>query len=1838
MTLEGEEKHEDDASPRSKTSGTDSFLDELEEAGGRLEASLPKGAAGMSAADLIAAAVAGASDDGGFEYMAPPNTVAVVAMGTKASESTKNETAAAAVGGDGAAPESPRGSSSSAMSATAPVPGGKPLVVQAGGVAPPSSGVPPGRGASSSATAGSAVRPALAPSRGSPSTPVSVHPAFTTPPSGALLPPAGVRQSSRDRLAAAVGTGDFELVDPAKLLLVVDSLMEATEDTIARLGQQYDAVSRRALESCDDAEYSQWEARADKLLAQRSLEQGWLSYLRAQRPVVARAGPSASGEPSPKKETASKRQLLRVTKFAEKLYTHVPAFTSEKRVTTATPVAAIEKWVRSICDYLLSSLPALGQLIAEALAAYLSVSWSVPLGGSAEAPVVVGADSALTPMDSRPVGAQLEAILARTTVRRSAGEAFLDWVRRVVRVELVQQAASEYLHEALEALTDRVKAAVDPSVVKEINRGGAAQPVLSETDVFQLLYNLLKDRGRGHLSQAKRILGGLGQPPTMDKLTSRTSWEEVVRQAIDAYSRKLADLSALQGTVSWALLLLDSTLPIFPASAETPSASFFASDRVTALQRWRDRNLQATSRECMARLQEELRGATESAPVIGLVWTNAKSYADAAAAHVDQPRGRSDARTEGPRSRSGTPVGGERRGSASPTRPKCKHTAETCWRLRDRGECWYSGHTTAERDAAWKAVQEWKEPKKAPAAVEAPKQQGGDGSKGGRGGKGGKGGKGGDGKGKGGRVVKVDPEAVVAHGRNKDRRTQVDSDYAAVTPAEAEIAAAISNVFGESEVAATVDLFAVGVGGWVPGHTVPTDPVDETFSDGLAMNMPCMHLLQSTPPVPPPAESPRTATVVASARSQPKSALSRRHACVPWQAARIALVPSVRELERVFDEVFCGVAPYVAAMSPACQRVLLLRGGGWVADMFARAMTAIARGGGTVWQVWEDYMNTMASRSGGPMPVGGECVLVPRSQSNALLSLADREWYAGELCRLAAAIEPVEKELARLPTAVVGGGADASVADEQGAADSVKQLALQAAATCPPKRPVSDTGAGGNFFPMDPNNPDTVPVPPFDVRGATSATCQRFDRGRVKEFCWPTTDGDAITVPFLGSSSRTVQTDLISVGGMINDFQCEYHLSPNPANCYIEFPPEVTGTVKKRVPLEIGPAHNPTVRFPPTLDRKEARVMRPVDADLTELDRLLRVDEQAKARAERDRQLKQLGQVGKSWKPSLRIAPIAARLSAFSVPGFEPAAEADAAEAADDGATEEPAVAGSRFSSKLLRQVVAAAKKLSKRSQSGGSTPPMPAAEVPNPGAWRFDRQLQRVDGVSVVQPAPSGPVAPRQLASEPGESARLSSRKYQAGKKRHQQARQKQSLLRAKAPEVTDELLSEYKRSVTGRVASSAEPVVTVVYFNGTFKAARALLSDMPNMRVLCVGILSVDLPLVVQTVKEFGGRLVYVRGPAKDIMSAKAILDCVDEAWGLGARNVVYLQAHPTCTTVSPAPLVQSAGHPHRGPGMEPLAAEAELDDKLRNGVMSLARELSVLCGPGFSAAVEQPAGIAEHVPSTVAILASSPWSKGYAPHCKLTPPGPKVKVSRKLSVYFLLNVHPFDIECKKDCGHMLPSMEYHRYMIAPTRAHRKKGAERLIGDDRVTVPRGLPYLMLGRQVQRFATGASRPAAAEVAEETGCAGDAVLEAEAFAAVVNKLPRYPRHTLTAAQLHQACGHVNDATLLRSVKLFNGFTLRRPDGKLIPGSKVVLADIQRAGVCHTCMTTKVTAAQSRQQKGRVLVESRLPVEAKEYIRERDGRVTRSMAQRVQQADALAASCSGGRPGVALAIP
>ena len=106
-----------------------------------------------------------------------------------------------------------------------------------------------------------------------------VRPPVATPsPYGAPLPTTGVQLSNHEKLAAAVGTGDFEMVDQAKLTVVVGSLVEATEAKIAQLGQQYDGVLRR-LEACDASEYDEWEARADKVLAQQSLEQGWLSYL-----------------------------------------------------------------------------------------------------------------------------------------------------------------------------------------------------------------------------------------------------------------------------------------------------------------------------------------------------------------------------------------------------------------------------------------------------------------------------------------------------------------------------------------------------------------------------------------------------------------------------------------------------------------------------------------------------------------------------------------------------------------------------------------------------------------------------------------------------------------------------------------------------------------------------------------------------------------------------------------------------------------------------------------------------------------------------------------------------------------------------------------------------------------------------------------------------------------------------------------------------------------------------------------------------------------------------------------------------------------------------------------------------------------------------------------------------------------------------------------------------------------------------------------------------------------------------------------------------------------------
>ena len=1770
------EEHEGITSLQSEASDTDSLLDELMEVEGRGVPSLQCGEDGFSAADLIAAAVNASFD--GVEYSDPSDTVAMVAMDTKASESTTSKTVATAVGADEAALRSPRGSSSSAMQTSAPAPRSPmPRVVRAGTDSPPRSGVPPGGGASP--TTGSTRSPPLAPSSGSPPTPVQVRTSLATP--GATPTPAGVPQSSRQRLAEAMGTGDIDMVDPARLAVAVGSLMEAAFSKVAQLRRQYDLVLRR-LESCDASEYDAWSHRAELVLTQQSLEENLLSYLKAQRSAAAPAGSSASSKSD--KETVTKRQQQKVQAFVEGLYVNVPAFTSDKRITAATPVAAIEKWVRSICDYLLSSLPVLGRLLAEAMAAYLSVGWSMMLGGSMEAPMVVGVDRPLTPMDPRPVGRHLEVVLNRTSVRRGANEPYMKWVRNVIDTDIVRQNSNEYLAEALEHIVYKVKATIDPTVVKEINRGGAEEPVLAATDVFRLLYNLLQDRGRGHLSQAKRLLAGLAQPPSLDKMSGRTLLDEIVRRAIDAYNKKLTDLAAVQSTVSMPIILFDAVLPMFPTSAETPQAAFVASGRLADLQRWRDDNPQATARECMVRLQAELKAATDSAPVAGFAWStnNKSSYSDVAAASVESPRGRSEARRD-PKSRSGTPTGadGTRRASASPTRARCRHTAADCPWLRDKGECILRGHSQAERDAAWRAAQV-----RQAAAPAQPGGQGGRGGKEARGKGGGGTGKGGRGSGTAGVVVKEDKAATAAHAKNSQRRAQVDSDLAEVTAAEAQVDAAVRKVFDKACGAAEVDLYAVGVGGTATGFSVPTHPMDPEFGADLAMDMP---YFPSTPPAPHRTVAPLAAAVVQPERAT-KSVLAAPRAGVPWRA-RKAVVPSVRELEQVFAEVFDGVAPYVEAMSHAQQRVLLIRRNVWVTDTFARALSAISRGGGTVYKVWEDHMDAMASRTGRPVPedayVGGRSrdVQVPRSASDVVLSPEDGEWYASELRRLTAAIIPVEEQLAKLPPAVVsvGGGFDA--VHEAAAAGVV--VDLQEAHTRPHPAAVSDTGAGGYFFPVDPECPDNVPITPFHVRGATSATPMLVNRARVKQFCWPTTDGAAITVPLLGSSSRTLKTDLLSVGRMVRDYKCRYQLDPDSEACYIEFPAAVAGTDSPvRVRLEIGPEENPTVRFPPTLTEQEASALRPVDADLTELDRLLLADEQAKAQAEHDRQLRHLDRAGASWRDSLGLESIESSPNAYAVPGFAPGEEAADVEAFDSGAPEGPAVAVSRLSPKLLRQVVAVAKQKFKSASSGLSAMSVPAAVKPTP-VTRFERQLQRLRDISVAQSASSGAVvpvvAPRQPEHGPAASTRLKSSKYAAAKKRQQLARRKQSLLRAREPAITTELISAYKQAIQARVASSAEPVVTIVYFNQTFKAARALLSDMPNMRVLCVGILSTELPLVVQTVQEFEGRLVYVRGHPKRIMSAKAILDCVDAAWGLGARNVMYLQAHPTCTTVSPAPFVQSAGHPHRGPDMAPLTEEAELDDNLRNGVMNLSQELSALCGPGFSAAVEQPAGIAEWVPSTVAILASSPWSRGYAPHCKLTP-DPKAKVSRKLSVYFLLNVHPFDVECKQDCGHMLPSMAHHRYMIAPTKAHRNLGAQRLTGDDRVTVPRDLPYLMLGRQIRRFSTEASRPAAAEVEEETGDTDDGVLQTEAFAAAVKKLPRYPRHTLTAKQLHQACGHVNDATLLRSLKLFNGFALRRPDGKLIPGSQVVLADIQRPEVCHTCMTTRTVAAQSRQQK------------------------------------------------------
>ena len=98
--------------------------------------------------------------------------------------------------------------------------------------------------------------------------------------------------------------------------------------------------------------------------------------------------------------------------------------------------------------------------------------------------------------------------------------------------------------------------------------------------------------------------------------------------------------------------------------------------------------------------------------------------------------------------------------------------------------------------------------------------------------------------------MKADPAATAAHERNGTRRAQVDSDFAAVTLAEAEVAEAISKVFGEHEVASAVDLYAVQVGGTATGFSVTTHPMDPDFGSDLAMDMPICELLEAAQPVP----------------------------------------------------------------------------------------------------------------------------------------------------------------------------------------------------------------------------------------------------------------------------------------------------------------------------------------------------------------------------------------------------------------------------------------------------------------------------------------------------------------------------------------------------------------------------------------------------------------------------------------------------------------------------------------------------------------------------------------------------------------------------------------------------------------------------------------------------------------------------------------------------------------------------------------------------------------------------------------------------------------------------
>ena len=64
-----------------------------------------------------------------------------------------------------------------------------------------------------------------------------------------------------------MGTGDIDMVDPAKKAVAVNSLLEAAVATVARLGKQYEIVLGR-LERCAESDYDLWAGRAELVMRQ----------------------------------------------------------------------------------------------------------------------------------------------------------------------------------------------------------------------------------------------------------------------------------------------------------------------------------------------------------------------------------------------------------------------------------------------------------------------------------------------------------------------------------------------------------------------------------------------------------------------------------------------------------------------------------------------------------------------------------------------------------------------------------------------------------------------------------------------------------------------------------------------------------------------------------------------------------------------------------------------------------------------------------------------------------------------------------------------------------------------------------------------------------------------------------------------------------------------------------------------------------------------------------------------------------------------------------------------------------------------------------------------------------------------------------------------------------------------------------------------------------------------------------------------------------------------------------------------------------------------------------